>query len=133
MCLVNDNMEFNSIKQFLTLNVGVLPTTGISIKAGDVFDAETETKVEVVEGDNIALACYARRGFPPARVIWHYDISNQTNIRVQEALYRQDSQSHLVSVSRTIVYTASLSDHNNTIFCKVYQSDLQEDKLLYSR
>ena len=50
MCLINDNMEFNSIKQFLTLNVGVIPVTGISIEAGDVFDADTETKVEVVEG-----------------------------------------------------------------------------------
>ena len=38
MCLVNDNREFNSLKQFLNLNVGVTPDTGISVEAGEVFD-----------------------------------------------------------------------------------------------
>ena len=48
MCLINDNLEFNSVKQFLNLNVGVLPETGVSIEAGESFDADTETVVEVV-------------------------------------------------------------------------------------
>ena len=133
MCLVNDNREFNSLKQFLNLNVGVTPDTGISVEAGEVFDADAETKVEVVEGDSIALSCYARRGYPPARIFWYYDISNETSIRVQETRYSSESGSHLVTVSRTIEYTASLLDHNNTLYCKISQADLTEEHLLYSR
>ena len=57
MCLINDNK--NSLKQFVSLDVGVIPDTGVSIEAGSLYDADTETRVEVVEWDNIALSCYA--------------------------------------------------------------------------
>ena len=61
MCLINDNKNFDSVKQFVSLDVGVIPDTGISIEAGSLYDADTETRVEVVEGDNFALSCYARQ------------------------------------------------------------------------
>ena len=59
MCLINDNKNFDSVKQFVSLDVGVIPDTGVSIEAGSLYDADTESRVEVVEGDNIALSCYA--------------------------------------------------------------------------
>ena len=68
MCLINDNKNFDSVKQFVSVDVGVIPDTGVSIEAGSLYDADTETRVEVVEGDNIALSCYARQGFPPSLV-----------------------------------------------------------------
>ena len=38
--------------------------------------------------------------------------------RVELVSYQQLTGSHLVSVSRSLVYTASLSDHNNSISCR---------------
>ena len=81
MCLINDNKNFDSVKQFVSLDVGVIPDTGISIEAGSLYEAITETRVEVVEGDNIALSCYARQGFPPSLVSWEHDITNDTSLR----------------------------------------------------
>ena len=81
MCLINDNKNFDSVKQFVSLDVGVIPDTGVSIEAGSLYDADTETRVEVVEGDNIALSCYARQGFPPSLVSWEHDITNYTSLR----------------------------------------------------
>ena len=81
MCLINDNYNFDSLKQFVSLDVGVIPDTGVSIEAGSLYDADTETRVEVVEGDNIALSCYARQGFPPSLVSWEHDITNYTSLR----------------------------------------------------
>ena len=81
MCLINDNKNFDSVKQFVSVEVGVIPDTGVSIEAGNMWDADTETRVEVVEGDNIALSCYARHGFPPSLVSWEHDITNDTSLR----------------------------------------------------
>ena len=81
MCLINDNKNFDSVKQFVSVDVGVIPDTGVSIEAGNMWDADTETRVEVVEGDNIALSCYARHGFPPSLVSWEHDITNDTSLR----------------------------------------------------
>ncbi len=81
MCLINDNKNFDSVKQFVSVEVGVIPDTGVSIEAGNLWDADTETRVEVVEGDNIALSCYARHGFPPSLVSWEHDITNDTSLR----------------------------------------------------
>ena len=47
--------------------------------------------------------------------------------------YQQLTGSHLVSVSRSLVYTASLSDHNNSISCRVIQKYLQSDRIIYAR
>ena len=47
--------------------------------------------------------------------------------------YQQLTGSHLVTVERTIIYTASLSDHNNSISCRVTQKYLQSDRVIYAR
>ena len=53
--------------------------------------------------------------------------------RVEPVSYQQLTGSHLVSVSRSLVYTASLSDHNNSISCRVMQKYLQSDRIIYAR
>ena len=53
--------------------------------------------------------------------------------RVEPVSYQQLTGSHLVSVSRSLVYTASLSDHNNSISCRVIQKNLQSDRIIYAR
>ena len=54
-------------------------------------------------------------------------------LRVEPVSYQQLTGSHLVTVKRTIIYTASLSDHNNSISCRVTQKYLQSDRVIYAR
>ena len=53
--------------------------------------------------------------------------------RVEPVSYQQLTGSHLVTVKRTLIYTASLSDHNNSISCRVTQKYLQSDRVIYAR
>ncbi len=55
------------------------------------------------------------------------------DLRVEPVSYQQLTGSHLVTVKRTIIYTASLSDHNNSISCRVTQKYLQSDRVIYAR
>ena len=120
---MNDNQEFNSIKQYLTISVGVVPESGVIVEANDLHDGLTETVVEVVEGETIRLTCYASGGYPGADIVWEYKIYNETeSVRVETAVRQPQPASHLVRVSRTLLYTASLEDHNNTLTCQVSQS-----------
>ena len=130
---MNDNQEFNSIKQYLTLAVGVVPQSGVTVEAGDLYDPATESVVEVVEGEVLALTCYASDGYPPAEVSWEYNIFNQSDsVSVEEAMVSPSvPPSPLVTVSRTLLYTATLQDHNNSLTCHVSQS--HQDSPLYSR
>jgi len=98
-----------------------------------MFDAGSETVVEVVEGDSLAISCYARGGYPPSQITWFHEISNDSNLQVQHIEYEQDTQSHLVSVRRTIIYTASILDHNSTISCRIVQTRLQPHSIIYTR
>ena len=67
MCLVNDKQDFNTVKEFITLNVGVKPKTGVTVKSLTVHN---EAVVEAMEGDNIDVLCYARQGYPGAEIDW---------------------------------------------------------------
>ena len=120
---MNDNQEFNSIKQYLTISVGVVPESGVIVEANELYDGLSETVVEVVEGETIRLTCYASGGYPGADIRWEYKISNESqSVRVERAVSQGSPGSHLVRVSRTLLYTASLEDHNNTLTCQLSQS-----------
>ena len=132
MCLINDNQEFNSIKQFLSLSVGVVPQSGLTVEAGDLSEASMEAVVEVVEGESIALTCYAHSGYPPPEVSWESNIFNESeSVAVLAPVASSLPSSPLVSVTRTLLYTATLQDHNNSLACHVSQTHRQA--LLYSR
>lgn len=123
MCLINDNQEFNSIKQYLNISVGVVPMSGVIVEANDLYDGLSETVVEVVEGETIRLSCYTSGGFPPADIRWEYEMSaSSQSVVVESPVSQTQPGSHLVRVSRALVYTASLQDHNNTLTCRVSQS-----------
>ena len=66
MCLVNDNEEFNTIKEFISVKVGVIAETGMTIEGGE-YDAGV---LQLVEGDSIDVLCYARHGYPAAYLEW---------------------------------------------------------------
>ena len=72
-------------------------------------------------------------GYPPSQITWFHEISNDSNLQVQHIEYEQDTQSHLVSVRRTIIYTASILDHNSTISCRIVQTRLQPHSIIYTR
>ena len=121
MCLINDNQEFNSIKQYLTISVGVVPKSGVMVEANDLY--ETESVVEVVEGETIRLFCYANGGYPPADISWEYKIYNESHsVSVERVVRKPSPTSPLVTVSRTLLYTATLQDHNSTLTCQVSQT-----------
>ena len=61
MCLVNDNKEFNTIKEFISVKVKVIAETGVTIEGGEEYDAGV---LQLVEGDSIDVLCYARHGYP---------------------------------------------------------------------
>ena len=67
VCLVNDNEEFNTIKEFISVKVGVVAETGVTIEGGEEYDAGV---LQLVEGDSIDVLCYARHGYPAAYLAW---------------------------------------------------------------
>ena len=84
MCLVNDNQDFNTVKEFITLNVGVKPKTGVTVKSLTVHN---EAVVEAMEGDNIDVLCYARQGYPGPEIDWLVpEIENINNLTVSQVL-----------------------------------------------
>ena len=67
MCLVNDNKEFNTIKEFISVNVGVIADTGVTVEGDEAHDGGV---LEAVDGDRIDVMCYARHGYPAAEIEW---------------------------------------------------------------
>ena len=67
MCLVNDNKEFNTIKEFISVKVGDIAETGVTIEGVEEYDNGV---LQLVEGDSIDVLCYARYGYPSAYLTW---------------------------------------------------------------
>ena len=68
MCLVNDNEEFNAVKNFITLHVGVEARMGLNVQGGDLISREGVLRL--VEGESVDIKCYADKGYPPATFLW---------------------------------------------------------------
>ena len=93
------------------------------MEGNNLYDDLTETVVEVVEGETIRLSCYANGGYPPADISWEYKIYNESHsVSVERAVRQPSPLSPLVTVSRTLLYMATLQDHNNTLTCQVSQT-----------
>ena len=89
MCLVNDNQEFNTIKHFFSIQVGVTAITSITVNGVKMSDGDT---LELVEDDTVDIACNAEHGYPAASISW-------TGPEVE-----RDSPGSL-EVSKVIMYT----------------------------
>ena len=68
MCLVNDNEEFNALKNFVTLHIGVEARMGINVHGGDLMSREGILRL--VEGENVDMKCYADGGYPLPNFLW---------------------------------------------------------------
>ena len=68
MCLVNDNEEFNAVKNFVTLHIGVEAKMGINVHGGDLMSREGILRL--VEGELVDIKCYANNGYPAANFVW---------------------------------------------------------------
>ena len=66
MCLVNDNEEFNAVKNFVTVHIGVEARMGVIVHSRLV----AEKVLTVVEGEFVDIKCYAEEGYPPASFLW---------------------------------------------------------------
>jgi len=120
MCLVNDNKEFNTIKEFISVSVGVIAETGVTVEGVEVHDGDV---IEAVEGDSLDIQCYARNGYPGAEIEWSVpEDDNITSLSVSQAIHLSTTD-HTVSVSRTARYTAYITNINRTINCIIRQVD----------
>ena len=71
---MNDNEEFNAVKNFLTLHIGVESSMGISVQGGHLM--AREGVLRLVEGESVDIKCYANHGYPPANFLWLAPIRN---------------------------------------------------------
>ena len=78
---MNDNKEFDTIKEYISLNVGVIAETGMTIAGNEVGDWGS---IEVVEGDSLDVQCYARHGYPEAQLDW--TVLEKENVSVSQVL-----------------------------------------------
>jgi hypothetical protein len=81
MCLVNDNEEFNAVKNFVTLHIGVEADMGINVHGGDLMSRERILRL--VEGEGVDIKCYANNGYPPANFIWLAPIRKNLSASLQ--------------------------------------------------
>ena len=68
MCLVNDNKNFNAVKNFVTLHVGVEAKMGVNVHGGDLMSREGILRL--VEGEEVDIKCYADNGYPLSTFLW---------------------------------------------------------------
>jgi len=121
MCLVNDNTEFNTIKEFISVKVGVAAETGLTIEGGEAFN---DGVLHLVEGDKIDMSCYAKNGYPAADVEWAAVQNDKSTESLVISKAREISTTdHTISISRTARYTASPQDNNKTLGCLIRQVD----------
>ena len=93
MCLVNDNKEFNTIKEFISVSVGVVAETGVTVEGVEVHDGDV---IEAVEGDSLDILCYARNGYPGAEIEWSVpEDDNITSLSVSQV--RLTSEKHSIT------------------------------------
>ena len=64
---MNDNKDFNTVKEFTSVNVGVISEKGVTVDGVEVHDGDV---VEAMEGDSLAVLCYAKHGYPGAEIEW---------------------------------------------------------------
>ena len=67
MCLSNNNKEFNTIKEFISVKVGDIAETGVTFEGVEEYDTGV---LQLVEGDSIDVLFYARHGYPAAYLAW---------------------------------------------------------------
>ena len=91
MYLGNDNKEFNTIKEFISVKVGDIAETGVTIEGVEEYDTGV---LQLVEGDSIDVLCYARHGYPAAYLAWSGPEDKNgsedlliSQVRIQSALY----------------------------------------------
>ena len=81
MCLVNDNEEFNAVKNFVTLHIGVEAGMGINVHGGDLMSREGILRL--VEGESVDIKCYANNGYPLPNFIWLAPIRKNLSASLQ--------------------------------------------------
>ena len=79
--MVNDNEEFNAVKNFLTLHIGVESRMGLIVQGGQLM--AREGVLRLVEGESVDIKCYANHGYPPATFLWLAPIRNNLSASLQ--------------------------------------------------
>ena len=81
MCLVNDNVEFNAVKNFITLHTGVEAAMGVNVHGGDLISREGILRL--VEGQAVDIMCYANNGYPLPNFLWLAPIRKNLSASLQ--------------------------------------------------
>ena len=72
MCLVNDNKEFDTTKQFIYVKVGVEAIAGVTVEGVHAEDGED---LHLDDGEVVDISCFADQGYPSAEIEWASPIS----------------------------------------------------------
>jgi hypothetical protein len=81
MCLVNDIVDFNARKSFVTLHIGVEAKMGINVHGGDLISREGILRL--VEGVDVDIKCYANGGYPLPTFLWLAPIRKNLSASLQ--------------------------------------------------
>ena len=111
-CAVSDTASLETVKQ----EVGVEVVVG-----GEVSLSPVVEQLVLGEGDLAQLVCRVSAAWPRPRITWTSDTVGLVDTETEVWTELQED-THLVSLSQTITYSASLADNGGNITCAVSQA-----------
>ena len=111
-CAVSDSASLETVKQSQSLLVAVV---------GQLSLSPVLPSVQLGEGDLAQLVCRVTTAWPRPAITWSIDTTARLHTQTQ-VWTELEEDSHLVSVSQTITYTAALEDNGANITCSVSQT-----------
>ena len=118
-CAVSDSESLETVKQEQEVEVVVV---------GEVTLSPVVDYLQLGEGDLAQLVCRVTKSWPRPRIVWSSDTAGllDSGTQVWTELHHG---SHLLSLSQTVTYSASLADNGGNITCTVSQMWEGEERL----
>ena len=111
-CAVSDSASLETVKQSVSVSVVVV---------GEVRLSPVVASLLLGEGDLAQLVCRVTAAWPRPHIVWTSHTAGHLNTDT-EVWTEQEADSHLVTLSQTVTYSASLADNGGNITCTVSQA-----------
>ena len=111
-CAVSDSASLETVKQSQSVLVAAV---------GQLSLSPALQTVQLARGDLAQLVCRVTAAWPRPTINWSID--SQARLHTDTQVWTElEEDSHLVSVSQTLTYTAALEDNGANITCSVSQA-----------
>jgi len=110
-CAISDNLSLDTVKQVVSVGVSV---------PGDLSLSPGLPVVTLAEGDTAQFVCRLDNVWPIPQLTWSIDSGDMSTMSDMSQLWVESHEdSHLISASQSVTYTARVRDTGANISCSV--------------